>query len=231
MLKKGLVLVTGPTGSGKSTTLAAMIDYANKNRKDHIITVEDPIEFVHPNLKATFNQRELGGDFDTFASGLKAALRQARASEKRWKKGGTRLSDIDGVPITIKINIDQKGEASSNGVVAFKDLVAPGGRLCRQRDLAYDLLTQIPGVSVVKPKAALYMFPRLDPKVYPIEDDQQFIAELLEEERVLLVQGTGFNWPNPDHFRLVFLPHEDDLRDAINRVARFLANYRKRHGT
>jgi alanine-synthesizing transaminase len=67
--------------------------------------------------------------------------------------------------------------------------------------------------------------------MYPIEDDQQFIAELLEAERVLLVQGTGFNWPHPDHFRLVFLPHEDDLRDAIARIARFLAGYRKRHGT
>ena len=75
------------------------------------------------------------------------------------------------------------------------------------------------------------MFPKLDPKMYPIEDDQSFIAELLEEERVLLVQGSGFNWPHPDHFRLVFLPHEDDLRDAIGRVARFLENYRKRHGT
>ena len=75
------------------------------------------------------------------------------------------------------------------------------------------------------------MFPRLDPAVYPIADDQAFIAELLREERVLLVQGTGFNWPNPDHFRLVFLPHEDLLREAIARVASFLENYRKRHGT
>jgi len=75
------------------------------------------------------------------------------------------------------------------------------------------------------------MFPRLDPKVYPIQDDQQFIAELLQEEKVLLVQGTGFNWPDPDHFRLVFLPHVDDLKDAIGRIDRFLAGYRKRHGT
>jgi hypothetical protein len=85
------------------------------------------------------------------------------------------------------------------------------------------LITAIPGVSCVKPKAALYMFPRLDPQVYPIDNDQDFIAELLQEERVLLVQGSGFNWPAPDHFRLVFLPYEDDLRDAIARIARFLA--------
>ena len=102
-------------------------------------------------------------------------------------------------------------------------------RLRRQRDLAYELITAIPGVSCVKPSAALYMFPRLDPAMYPIQDDQQFINELLQETKVLLVQGSGFNWPSPDHFRIVFLPHEDDLREAISRIARFLDNYRKRH--
>ena len=86
-------------------------------------------------------------------------------------------------------------------------------------------------MTCVKPTAALYMFPKLDPKMYPIQDDQQFFLELLQETRVMLVQGTGFNWPEPDHFRIVFLPHEDDLREAIGRVARFLALYRKRHGT
>lgn len=120
-------------------------------------------------------------------------------------------------------------QTALGGYQSIKDLVAPGGRLCRQRDLAYELLMQIPGVSVVKPKAALYMFPRLDPKVYPIEDDQQFAYDLLAEEKVLIVQGTGFNWPTPDHFRLVFLPSSDDLADAIGRIARFLEHYRKRH--
>ena len=120
-------------------------------------------------------------------------------------------------------------QTALGGYQSIKDLVAPGGRLARQRDLAYSLLTQIPGVSVVKPSAALYMFPRLDPKVYPIEDDQQFAYELLAEEKVLIVQGTGFNWPQPDHFRLVFLPNSDDLAEAIARIDRFLAHYRKRH--
>ena len=121
-------------------------------------------------------------------------------------------------------------QTALGGYQSIKDLVAPGGRLTRQRDLAYELLSQIPGVSVVKPKGALYMFPRLDPKIYPIEDDQQFAYELLAEEKVLIVQGTGFNWIAPDHFRLVFLPNTDDLRDAIGRIERFLAQYRKRHG-
>ena len=116
-----------------------------------------------------------------------------------------------------------------SGYQSINDLVGPGGRMLRQRNLAHELITAIPGVTCVKPKATLYMFPKLDPKLYPIEDDQAFIGELLTAERVLLVQGTGFNWPKPDHFRLVFLPHEDDLRDAIARIARFLDGYRRRH--
>lgn len=119
-------------------------------------------------------------------------------------------------------------QTALGGYQSIKDLVAPGGRLAHQRDVAYNLLTQIPGVSVVKPRAALYMFPRLDPKIYPIADDQQFAYELLAEEKVLIVQGTGFNWPTPDHFRLVFLPNSDDLAEAVGRIARFLENYRKR---
>lgn len=122
-------------------------------------------------------------------------------------------------------------QTALGGYQSINDLVAPGGRLCKQRDLAYKLLTAIPGVTCVKPKAALYLFPRLDPKIYPIKDDQQFILELLEEEKVLVVQGSGFNWKSPDHFRVVFLPNADDLTDAIARIARFLEHYRKRHGT
>ena len=122
-------------------------------------------------------------------------------------------------------------QTALGGYQSIRDLVAPHGRLAKQRDLAYELLTAIPGVSVVKPKAALYMFPRLDPRLYPIADDQQFAYELLAEEKVLIVQGTGFNWPQPDHFRLVFLPNADDLTEAIGRIERFLAHYRKRHST
>jgi alanine-synthesizing transaminase len=120
-------------------------------------------------------------------------------------------------------------QTALGGYQSINHLVAPAGRLCRQRDLAYELLTQIPGVSVVKPKAALYMFPKLDAKMYPVADDQQLAYELLAEEKVLVVQGTGFNWPTPDHMRLVFLPNSDDLADAIGRIARFLEHFRKRH--
>ena len=122
-------------------------------------------------------------------------------------------------------------QTALGGYQSIHELVREGGRLCRQRDLAYELITAIPGVTCVKPQASLYMFPRLDPKVYPIEDDRHFFMQLLEATRVMLVQGTGFNWPTPDHFRIVFLPHEQDLREAIGRIAKFLGDYRKKHGT
>jgi alanine-synthesizing transaminase len=122
-------------------------------------------------------------------------------------------------------------QTALGGYQSINELVGPGGRLRRQRDLAYELITQIPGVTCVKPQAALYMFPRLDPKLYPISDDRQFFLELLQETRVMLVQGSGFNYPDEQHFRIVFLPHEDDLREAISRIARFLESYRKRHST
>ena len=122
-------------------------------------------------------------------------------------------------------------QTALGGYQSIKDLVAPSGRLCKQRDLAYKLLSQIPGVSVVKPKAALYMFPRLDPKIYPISDDQDFAYELLAEQKVLIVQGTGFNWIAPDHFRLVFLPNVDDLAEAMGRIEKFLHGYRKRNSS
>jgi alanine-synthesizing transaminase len=120
-------------------------------------------------------------------------------------------------------------QTALGGYQSIHDLVGPGGRLRRQRDLAYELITAIPGVTCNKPQAALYMFPRLDPKLYPIKDDRQFFLEVLQATRVMLVQGSGFNYPDQQHFRIVFLPHEDDLREAVGRIARFLDQYRKRH--
>ena len=120
-------------------------------------------------------------------------------------------------------------QTALGGYQSIHDLVKEGGRLRRQRDLAYELISAIPGVSCVKPQAALYMFPRLDPKMYPIQDDRQFFMEVLRATRVMLVQGSGFNYPDNQHFRIVFLPHEDDLREAISRLAKFLEQYRARH--
>ena len=120
-------------------------------------------------------------------------------------------------------------QTALGGYQSINDLVKEGGRLRRQRDLAYALITAIPGVTCVKPHAALYMFPKLDPKLYPIADDRQFFMELLKQTRVMLVQGSGFNYADNQHFRMVFLPHEDDLREAIGRIAKFLDAYRAQH--
>ncbi|MCW5599836.1 MAG: pyridoxal phosphate-dependent aminotransferase [Nitrosomonas sp.] len=122
-------------------------------------------------------------------------------------------------------------QTALGGYQSIFDLTMPTGRLKRQRDLAWKLLTDIPGVTCYHPRAALYLFPRLDPKMYPIQDDEQFVLDMLLEEKVLVVQGTGFNWSNPDHFRVVFLPNSDDLTEAIGRISRFLDRFRKRHNT
>ena len=120
-------------------------------------------------------------------------------------------------------------QTALGGYQSIRDLVGEHGRLRIQRDLAYELITQIPGITCVKPQAALYMFPRLDPQMYPIADDRQFFMEVLRATRVMLVQGSGFNYPDNQHFRIVFLPHKSDLREAIGRLAKFLEQYRQRH--
>ncbi len=115
--------------------------------------------------------------------------------------------------------------AALGGRQSIKDLILPGGRLLEQRDAAWKLLNEIPGVSCVKPRGALYAFPRLDPKVYPIKDDAQLVLDLLKREHIYVVQGTGFNWPDPDHFRLVTLPRVEELTDAVTRIGSFLETY------
>jgi alanine-synthesizing transaminase len=112
------------------------------------------------------------------------------------------------------------------GRQSIKELILPGGRLLEQRDAAIAALARIPGVTCQVPKGALYVFPRLDPEVHPIQDDQRFVLELLRAQHVLVVQGTGFNWPHTDHLRIVTLPRADDLTEAIGRIGEFLSHYR-----
>jgi alanine-synthesizing transaminase len=116
-------------------------------------------------------------------------------------------------------------QVALGGYQSINELIHPGGRLHEQRNRAWELLNDIPGVSATKPKGALYLFPRLDPKVYTIRDDERFAFELLREQKLLVVHGTGFNWPSHDHFRIVFLPRIEELEDAIGRLAKFLHNY------
>jgi len=116
-------------------------------------------------------------------------------------------------------------QTALGGYQSIKELILPGGRMKEQRDLAWQKLNDIPGVSCVKPKGAIYLFPRLDPKVYPIKDDEKMVLDLLQQEKILLVQGTAFNWKQPDHLRLVFLPRTDVLESAIDKLAHFLQGY------
>ncbi|MGN5990823.1 pyridoxal phosphate-dependent aminotransferase [Corynebacterium striatum] len=132
---------------------------------------------------------------------------------------GTRL--CPNVPAQHAIQVALGGRQSIYG------LTGEGGRLLKQRNVAYEKLNEIPGVSVTKPMGALYCFPRLDPNVYEIHDDSKLMLDILRAEKILMVQGTGFNWPNPDHFRVVTLPWASQLENAIERLGNFLASYRQ----
>ncbi|WP_413786240.1 aminotransferase class I/II-fold pyridoxal phosphate-dependent enzyme [Psychrobacter immobilis] len=122
-------------------------------------------------------------------------------------------------------------QTAMGGYQSMKDLTSKKGRLYKQREMAVSRLNAIKGISCTMPQGAFYCFPKMDPAVYPIEDDMAFMMDLLVEENVLLVQGTGFNWDAPDHFRLVFLPNLHDLEDAMDRLDRFFAKKRKQFGT
>ncbi|MGO2508278.1 MAG: pyridoxal phosphate-dependent aminotransferase [Vibrio hibernica] len=116
-------------------------------------------------------------------------------------------------------------QTALGGYQSINELLLPGGRLLEQRNKAYELITQIPGITCVKPKGAMYLFPKIDTKKYKIKDDAKMVLDFLIQEKVLLVQGTGFNWKQPDHFRIVTLPYVEDLEIAIGRFERFLSTY------
>ena len=118
-------------------------------------------------------------------------------------------------------------QTALGGYQSINDLTRPGGRLYDQCHIAWELLNEIDGITCVKPRGALYLFPKIDTQKFNITNDERFVLDLLTKEKVLVVQGTGFNWPKPDHFRVVFLPREEDLREAVGRIERFLTNYRQ----
>ena len=118
-------------------------------------------------------------------------------------------------------------QTALGGHQSIFELTAPGGRLFEQRNVAWQLLNEIDGISCVKPKGALYLFPKIDTAKFNIQDDEQFALDLLLQEKVLMVHGSGFNWPRADHFRIVFLPHVEQLKEALGRLKNFLASYRQ----
>ena len=117
-------------------------------------------------------------------------------------------------------------QTSLGGYQSIVELIRPGGRLYEQREYAWKMVNELPGISCVKPKGAMYLFPRIDPEMYKIKDDQQFVLDLLLQEKVLLVQGSAFNWPNTDHFRMVFLPRREDMEQVFERMEHFLKHYK-----
>ncbi len=238
---KGLVVINpnNPTGALYSDELLkGLVQIA---REHHLVLLADEVydkvlyEGVTHTALASLSTDVLTITFNSLSKSYRACGYRAGWMVISGDKSVAR-DYIEGVNMlaNMKLGSNVPGQyaiqTALGGYQSINDLVKEGGRLRRQRDLAYELITAIPGVTCVKPQAALYMFPRLDPAMYPIADDRQFFMEVLKATRVMLVQGSGFNYPDQQHFRIVFLPHEDDLREAIERLAKFLAQWRARHG-
>ena len=177
---------------------------------------------VHNNLCITFNGLSKAYRLAGFRSGWLIVSGDKKGS-RSYIEGLDMLASMRmcaNVPAQFAI------QTALGGYQSINDLVLPKGRLHEQREIAHRMLADIPGVSCIKPRGGLYMFPRLDPKRYPIADDEKFVLDLLLEEKILLVQGTAFNWHAPDHVRLVFLPRPDDLQSAITKFGNFLSRYK-----
>jgi alanine-synthesizing transaminase len=237
---KGIVVINpnNPTGALYSDELLkTMVEIA---REHDLVIMADEVydkvlyDGVHHTAMGSLSDDVLTLTFNSLSKsyrscGYRAGWLVVSGDKKSAKDYIEGLNMLSSMRLCANVPGQWAVQTALGGYQSINDLIAEGGRLRRQRDLAYELITAIPGVSCVKPSAGLYMFVKLDPKMYPIADDQQFVLDILQETRVLLVQGTGFNWPQPDHFRIVFLPHEDDLREAVGRIAKFLEQYRKRH--
>ncbi len=179
--------------------------------------------FAHDILCLTFSGLSKAYRVAGFRSGW-VAISGARHRAGDFLEGLTLLANMR---MCANVPAQHAIQTALGGHQTINDLVLPGGRLVAQRDVAHDLLTQIPGVSCVKPTGALYLFPKLDPEVYEITDDQAFVIELLQATHILITNGTGFNWPHPDHVRIVTLPSVEDLTYAIERIAGFLETKRR----
>jgi len=239
---KGIVVINPNNPTGALYSDALLLEIVSIAREHGLVLFADEVydkvlyDDVRHTAIASLSQDVLTLTFNSLSKSYRSCGYRAGwlalSGDKRHAKDYIEgLNMLSNMRLCANVPGQYAIQTALGGYQSIDDLVCEGGRLRRQRDLAYELITAIPGVSCVKPQAALYMFPRLDPNMYPIADDQQFFLDVLQETRVMLVQGTGFNWEAPDHFRIVFLPHEDDLREAIGRLARFLERYRVTHAT
>ncbi|MEX0738411.1 MAG: pyridoxal phosphate-dependent aminotransferase [Pseudohongiella sp.] len=233
---RALVIINpnNPTGSVYSSEL--LLDIIRVARKHKLIVFADeiyskilydgavhiPIASLCDDLFiATFNGLSKSYRLAGFRAGW-MILSGAKEQASNYIEG---LEILSNMRLCANVPAQFAVQTALGGYQSINELILPGGRLREQRDIAWDMLTQIPGVTCVKPKGAIYMFPRLDPDMYPIADDQRFIKDLLEREKILLVQGSAFNISDTQHLRIVFLPTTDVLQQAISKVERFLGKW------
>jgi alanine-synthesizing transaminase len=223
-----------PTGSVYSQDL--LLDIIRVARKHNLVIFADEIyskilydDAVHIPVASlcddlfivTFNGLSKSYRLAGFRSGW-MILSGAKEKAANYIEG---LEILSNMRLCANVPAQYAVQTALGGYQSINELIIPGGRLRDQRDIAWDMLTQIPGVTCVKPKGAIYMFPRLDPQMYPIADDQRFIQDLLEKEKILLVQGSAFNIDDTQHLRVVFLPTVDVLQQAISKIERFLGKW------
>jgi alanine-synthesizing transaminase len=235
---RGIVVINpnNPTGAVYSkATLEAIIDLA---RKHSLIIFADEIydKILYDGAKFT-PMASLASDvlFLTFnglsktyrVAGFRSGWMVISGSKHKAKDYVQGLDMLASMRLCSNVPSQYAIQTALGGYQSIKELTCDGGRLKRQRDLAWQMLDALPGVSCHKPEGALYLFPRLDPDIYHIENDEQFAFDLLSQQKVLVVQGSGFNLADSQHFRIVFLPYEEQLIEAVGRIATFLGTLRK----
>jgi alanine-synthesizing transaminase len=234
---RGIVVINpnNPTGAVYSReTLEAIIELAR--RHDLIVFADEIYDKIVYDDAVHIPMATLADDVLIISfSGLSKAYRVAgfrcgwmvlTGAKQRAKDYIEGLDILSSMRLCANVPSQHAVQTALGGYQSINALIQPGGRLYEQRNRTWELLNEIPGISCAKPQGALYLFPRLDPEVYPIRSDRQFVLDLLQQKHLLLVEGTAFNWPKPDHLRIVFLPYVDVMEDAIGRLRHFLANYR-----
>lgn len=235
---KGIVIINPNNPTGAVYPVSLLEEIVELAREHGLIIFSDEIyeKIIYDDIKHT-SLATLADDilFITF-NGLSKSHRIAgfragwmiisgnKAKAKGYIEG---LNMLAAMRLCSNVPSQFAVQTALGGYQSINEYIVTGGRLREQRDCSYKLLTEIPGVSCVEPKGAFYLFPKLDTKKFNIKNDQKFVLDLLVQERVLLVQGTGFNWPEPNHFRIVFLPRVEDLKIAIDKIASFLDGYQQ----
>ena len=230
---KALVIINPNNPTGAVYSREVLLDIVKFARKHKLVIFSDEIyskilydEAVHVPIASlcddllvvTFNGLSKSYRLAGFRSGW-MVLSGAKDKAENYIEG---LEILSNMRLCANVPAQFAVQTALGGYQSINELILPGGRLREQRDLAWNMISQIHGVTCVKPKGAIYMFPRLDPEIYPVKDDAKFIYDLLEKEKILLVQGSAFNIKDKNHFRIVFLPNIDVLQQAISKIERFL---------